>query len=911
MFVNLHTHSNYSHDGLDSVEDMVKQAAEYGHPALALTEHGNVASWPELQRQCAKYRIKPIYGMEAYVKEEGVKRLYHITLLVANGEGYKNMCELTRLGAASFKKVPRITFGQLYNHSAGIICLSGCLTSKAARAENVNDLHQHLLELKQAFGDRAYGEVQVHTHEQQRLHNARMRGLDVLPLVLTSDAHYAVAADKATYINRKSWGAQADFTGIDMHLYKGDDSEEAKRTLEIADRCDFDLPKSSNVYYRVPDAQKYVDHAYKRIANAPAVYKERLDYELDVIADFDTLDYFTLLAYILKLGRKRGIAFGPGRGSAAGCLFSYLLGITTVDPIKHGLLFERFLNPGRKGLPDIDVDVQTSRRGEFLRILKEEFGGNSVAQVATYLKNKTASALQEAQRCLDLDRDAVLKYSKLIPSDAGTPWTLQRCIEEIPEFRRMPAKLRTLATRLEGTVKGFGCHAAAIILAPGVVGQYPHYYAKSTEIPMLQWDMNDLEAMGLVKFDLLGLKTLDVQTGVEKRIGDKPKMTLKDRKTYDLIAKGQTMGVFQLESEGCQQLQRDIKVSNFNELAAVLALYRPGPMSTDMHKDFAKRKHKKPILNDTEKDLSETYGLMIYQEQAMALAQKHCGYTLAEADSLRKAIGKKIPEQMAMHESKFAEAGQQQLYDTIKGFAAYGFNKSHAVAYAMSSYASAYYKAHHPLEFWASYIDSQAKRDKMLRPVLENPELFGPPCWESVKECAIIDGKVRLPLKVLKGVGEKAIDAIAEIMPTSWDDMMERLPNKRVVNKKVQAVLASAGFSGVAPETYAPLLGLVIGDDPLIKKRKYYTNKRYGNTAKGGTKIPGYITALERFVSKKSGKALCRGTLTDEFGSISFLGYDNLFEELSCFKGTNTIVLLVGSAMDDGDTYWIKNVDLA
>jgi len=910
MFVNLHTHSNFSHDGLDTVETLVKQAAEYGQPALALTEHGNVASWPELKRQARKYGIKPIYGLEAYVKEEGVKKPYHITLLVADQEGYRSMIELTRIGAANYKKVPLITFEDIYRNSAGIICLSGCLTSKAAKCEDVNLLAAHLKELKDVFGDRAYAETQVHQHESQRLHNARIRGLDVLPCVLTADAHYANSSDKNTYINRKAWGTEADFRGIEMHLYQGDSSEEARRTLEIADRCTFDLEERKAVYYRVPNADKYVEFAYKRIATAPAIYKERLDYELDIINSFDVLDYFTLLAYILKLGRQAGITFGPGRGSAAGSLLSFLLNITTVDPIRHNLLFERFINPGRKGLPDIDIDVQTSKRSELLRLLQKAFGNDAVAQVATYSRNKSASALQEAQRCLDLDRDEVLAYTKLIPSDAGMPWTLQRCFDEIPEFKRINPKMRNLALRLEGTVKGFGCHAAAILLAPEVTTAYPHYYAKSAEVPMLQWDMSDLEAMGLVKFDLLGLKTLDVQSKTEARIGTPIKHTFKDRKTYSLIASGDTMGVFQLESDGCQQLQQDMQVSNFEELAAVIALYRPGPMSSGVHEEYANRKKRKTLLTGVEKDLSDTYGLLIYQEQAMQLAQKYCDYTLGEADSLRKAIGKKIPEEMAKHEAKFAAAGHQELYDSIKGFAAYGFNRSHAVAYAVNSYISAYYKAHYPLEFWAGYIDSQSDRDRMLRPVKASPELFGPPCWESISGCAIIDGKVRLPVAVLKGVGEKAIEELQRCQPASWADMMAKV-NKRVVNVRVQEALAKAGFADEVPTSYASILGLVISGDPLIQKRKYYTNKKYGTTAKPAKKTPGYITELERFVSKKSGSTFWKGLLTDEYGSLSFLCNDKIGENLSCFHGTDSILLVIGNPMNNGNTYWIDNLELA
>lgn len=645
------------------VEDIVQHVKAMGQTAVALTEHGNVSSWPELDRQCAKHGIKPIFGIEANINHEG--RIHHITLLAMDDAGIRSIYALVRRQQPpkGKLKVAWVTIEDVLALSEGVICLTGCLASMAARLD-VDGSILHVEALQKAFGDRLYAEVQAHTFPEQIEHNLRMRYIASvlgLPVVLTYDAHYLLKEEVDIYFDAKSWGDDVVHRDqYNMYYGNGDGQPDCDMTLEIAARCTAKLPKWVGDGYLQDDRSVVYDTITKALVNLPEQYKQRLEYELKVINDFECAGYFVLLHNIVAFGREMGIEFGPGRGSAAGSLLAYVLGITQVDPIEHGLYFERFLNPGRRTLPDIDIDIQGDRREEFLLALQAKYGANNVAQVCTYLQCKASAAILAAARCLGIDHNEAYKYSKIVPDDAGSKWSLQKCFDEVQEFSSMPKEWARLAMKLEGTVKAFGVHAAAIIIAPNVVNRLPTIALPSATLPVLCYDMDDLEKMGLVKFDLLGLKTLTMLSKIKQLTGQEYKVPLDDEATYELISKGDTFGVFQLDSEGCQDVQKQLKPHNISDLSLILAAYRPGPLMSGMVDQMIQNKENSTselIFDDLQETLGETYGTPLFQEQYMKAAQEVGGFSLSEGDLLRRAMGKKDASKMAELKAKFIEGG--------------------------------------------------------------------------------------------------------------------------------------------------------------------------------------------------------------------------------------------------------------
>lgn len=905
QFCHLHAHSNFSFDGMASVADIVAHVKSLGQTALALTEHGHVSSWPTLARECAKAGIKPIFGIEANINYNN--RIHHITLLAMDNTGIDSIYELVRRQRPPQGKLKAswVTLEDVLELNTGVICLSGCLASICARLPTYEEKLEHVRELHRAFGDRLYLETQAHTFGEQIEHNIVIRMLSnetgILP-VLTRDCHYLNEDEVEIYYSAKSWGAEVG----ERHHYKmyygpGDGTEEALRSVEIADRCNATLPlwQASGHLQLDPEPALEILRAYYR--QAPIAYKQRLKMEIDVIKSFDCLGYFVLLHDIIGFGNTLGIEFGPGRGSAAGSLVAYVLGITKVDPIQHGLYFERFLNPGRKSLPDIDIDVQGDKREEFLLALADRYGKGNVAQVCTYLSNQAASAILAAARALGINQNEAYVYSKVIPDEAGKKWSLDRCFSEITEFQNMHPDWAALSLKLEGTIKAFGVHAAAIIVAEDVVNKMPCNNLPSAVLPVLMYDMNDLEKMGLIKFDLLGLKTLTMLSKIQKITGIPYAAALDDKQTYDMIASGDTFGCFQLESKGCQEVQRMVKVDSLNDISAILAIYRPGPLSNGYHETYANNKHNGYEHSVTSRYLSDTYGVMIYQEQTMTLVKELCKYTPQEADDLRKAIGKKLPQEMEKHKERMESCGHGELYETIKGCAAYQFNKSHSVAYAHLTYWNAYAKCHHPAAWAAAYLETYED----VGICHTYPSLFGPPSIKGINKCHIEQGIVHLPMSVIPGIGPKVVGALLEHAPfTSMEDMFLRVPARKLNIKHKAAIVSALG----QVTTFAPLLGIVIGNDPITEKRGYYTNRGLGNTKDIKPKIPGYLYEAEKFVAKGSGKTWVRGTLIDELGSMEFLASEHLYETLLPFVKSSSIIVLSGQITNN--TFWLRDLSL-
>lgn len=910
VYVHLHAHSNYSADGLAAVSDIVNHVKGLGQTAVALTEHGHVSSWPELDRCCRKAGIKPIFGIEANIAYNN--RIHHLTLLCMDNTGIENVYALVRRQQPPKGKLKAnwVTLEDVLELSGGIICLSGCLASIVARLPTYEEKLEHIQLLQQHFGDRLYLEVQPHTFDEQVQHNAIIRQLATatgIPITLTHDAHYLTEEEVEVYFSSKSWGAEvgnrADYK---MYYGAGDNSPEALMSVEVANRCTATLPKWVKTgHLHLDDTEASTTIALYR-EKAKEEYAARLDMELKVIHEFECWHYFILLHDIIKYGQSQGIIFGPGRGSAAGSLVAYVLGITDVDPIKYGLYFERFLNPGRKALPDIDVDIQGDKREAFLSLLAERYGRNNVAQVCTYLQNQAGSAILAAARCLGIDHHEAYKYSKIIPNDAGKKWSLDKCFEEIPEFANIPEEWATLARKLEGTIKGFGVHAAAIIVAEDIINTMPCNSLPSATLPVVMYDMADLEGMGLIKFDLLGLKTLTMLSKIQERVGQSYKANLADGNTYSLISSGNTFGVFQMESSGCQEVQKAIKPDSIDDISAILALYRPGPLSNGYDKEYAHNKHNGYKKDNITSLLSDTYGIMIYQEQTMRLATELCRYTPAEADNLRKAIGKKLPEEMERHKIRMMRFGRGALYEKIKGCAAYQFNKSHSVAYAHITYYNAYAKTHHIHEWAAAYLETYED----LGIVHQHPQLFAPPCLQGINKCHISvadDGtkRVHLPMTCIPSLGPTTIAVLLEHAPYhNLEDMFARVPKAKFNVRHREAVVAALNNSS----TLAPILGVVLGTDPIISKRKYYTNKGLGNTKNVKFKVPGYLVDISKFVAKKSGRVWCKGVLVDELGKLEFMADESFYEAALPFVKTSAIVTL-DTNMTNG-TCWVRGITI-
>jgi len=813
-FTHLHVHTEYSMlDGAARVADVVAAAAADGQPALGITDHGNMYGILPFYQACQEHGIKPILGTEAYQAhdsrterpnrrgrvddtggdaEGGQKLYYHLTLLAEDNTGYKNLIQLSsRAFMEGYYYKPRVDWELLDQHSDGVIATTGCLGGHVL---------QHLLRgdeeaalkaagrLQDIFGrDNLFVEIQDHGLADQRRTNPQL--FDIArrigaPLLATNDSHYthrhdAVAHDALLCVQTGSQMSDPDrlkFTG-DNHYLKSaaemralfDGMEVAcDNSLWIAERCNVEITFGKPLLPEFPlpegfatDAD-YLRHltlegARKRWGDPlPEAAVERLAYELQVIADMGFSSYFLITWDLIRHARQSGIRVGPGRGSAAGCAVAYSLWITDLDPIRYDLLFERFLNPSRVSMPDIDMDFDSRYREEMIRYAAERYGRDHVAQIVTFSTIKARAAVRDAARVLGYPYAVGDKVAKAMPPLVmGRDTPLYACLERHDKFSdgyQMATDLRQMydddpdlrkvidvAKGLEGLRRQDGIHAAAVVITKDPLTDYLPIQRKPTagqdlaDAPVVtQYEMGGVEELGLLKMDFLGLRNLDVLSdtlalikslrGVELDIDAVP---LDDRLTLDLLCRGDSIGVFQLEGGPMRSLMRSLAPTCFEDVAALVALYRPGPMEVNMHNDYADRKNgRKPVEYfhpDAEELLADTYGLMIYQESVMRVSQRFAGYSLAEADNLRKACGKKKPELMAKERAKFvdgcaaagfAELGKP-LFDTIEGFANYAFNKSHSFGYGLVAYQTAYLKAHHPIEFLAALLTSvKANQDK-------------------------------------------------------------------------------------------------------------------------------------------------------------------------------------------------------
>ncbi|HET7353803.1 MAG TPA: DNA polymerase III subunit alpha, partial [Gaiellaceae bacterium] len=758
-FVHLHVHSEYSIlDGACRIPDLAKRAAELEMPAVSLTDHGSLAGAVDLYKAARKEGVKPVLGCEVYVTDDRhaqQKGQAHLTLLAETNEGYANLIRLSSLGyLEGYYYKPRIDWQLLEQHAAGLIALSGCLSGRVCKALEENrpaDAEAELDRLEQIIGrDRVYVELQnAHLDVQQRINPqlvelAEKRGL---PTVATGDVHYLRHEDARAHEallciqsgdslkNPNHWRFETDHfyfkTPEEMAADFPGRDDALRRTLEVAERCDVEielgrilLPKFDTPEGR--DAFEYLVElveagAAKRYGTVTPELRERLKFELKTIKEMGFSDYFLIVADLISFARRNGVSVGPGRGSSAGSLVAYCLEITDVDPIAYGLLFERMLNPGRKSMPDMDLDFSVEGRERVINYARERYGRDRVAQIITFGTMAARAAVRDAGRVLEHPYGVVDRIAKLIPEGPGQ--TLAECLKPGGELKQAydsdPAakEIVDLAQPLEGLTRQDGIHAAAVVIgAEPLVNLVPLQQKGADQEIVTQFSGTVIEEIGLLKIDFLGLRNLDVIDKACQLAGvDIATIPLDDRKTYEMLARGEAIGVFQFEGSGMREALRQIKPTEFDDLIAIVALYRPGPMA--YIPGYARRKNKQESVTYPDPRLKEitssSYGICIYQEQYMEIAKQIAGFSPAEADDLRKAIGKKIHSLMASLKTKFLEgcaasgtaAGvAQQLWADMEQAQDYSFNKSHAACYALISYRTAWLRANHPREYMAALI---------------------------------------------------------------------------------------------------------------------------------------------------------------------------------------------------------------
>ncbi len=794
-------------DGASRLDELVAAAVADKQPALGITDHGNMYGVLDFYRECKSQGIKPIIGTEAYMAHEsrherptrrgrvddtggdtdsGSKLYYHLTLLAENNQGYHNLIQLSSLAfLEGYYYKPRLDWELLQKYSSGLIATTGCLGGHVLQSLLRGDdkaAVEKAARLQDIFGrDNLFVELQDHGIPAQRETNPKLIEIAKkigAPLIATNDSHYTHRDDHTAHDallcvqtgamlsdpNRFKFEGEEHYlkSATEMRWLFRDYPEACNSTLWIAERANVDIEfdKMHLPDFPVPEGfandAEYLKHltflgAKERWGdNIPQAAQERLAFELKVIVDMGFASYFLIVWDLIKHARDHKIRVGPGRGSAAGCAVAYALRITDLDPIKYDLLFERFLNPSRVSMPDIDMDFDSRYRDEMIRYAAEKYGRDHVAQIITFGTIKARNAVRDAARVLGYPYSLGDKIAKSMPPLVmGRDTPLKYCFEEIPKHRdgyRAASELREMvnadadvkrvvevAMGLEGLKRSDGIHAAAVVITHNPLTEYlpiqrkpdPGQNAELSPV-VTQYEMHGVEALGLLKMDFLGLRNLDVITDTVEMVRanidptfDIDTAPIDDAETFALLARGDTIGVFQLESPPMRALLQSLLPNSFEDVAAVVALYRPGPMSANMHYDYAdyKNKRKEPAYfhPDAEQLLGDTYGLMVYQESMMRVAQKFAGYSLAEADNLRKACGKKIPEMMAKERdgfelgcenSGYGKALGKQLFDVIQKFADYAFNKSHAYGYGLVAYQTAYLKAHYPVEYMACLLSS-------------------------------------------------------------------------------------------------------------------------------------------------------------------------------------------------------------
>ncbi len=883
-FVHLHLHTEFSLlDGAIRLPALFSQAKEYGYQAIAKTDHGNLFGTIPFYEAAVAAGIKPIIGCEAYVapgsrrerKAKGAHEAgFHLVLLCMNQTGYKNLLRLITLANfEGFYWKPRVDKELLREYNEGLIALSACLHGEVAHSclqGNLKQARKLAEEYARIFPGRFYLEIQENDLPEQKIANQGLMEIAQelgLPLVATNDCHYLRAEDARVHDvllciqtnktvqdeNRLRFSTdKLYFTSPEEMLQRFSYAPEAVSiTREIAERCNLEIKLGQHHFPRFPrpegktyeemldiQAREGLKRRLRELSRGPGLaddehlYWQRLELELSVIKEMGFASYFLIVADFISWARKRGIPVGPGRGSAAGSLVAYAMGITNIDPLRYGLLFERFLNLERKSLPDIDVDFCMRRRGEVLQYVHQKYGGaDYVAQIATFGQMKARAVVRDVGRALGMSYPEVDRIAKMIPEELGI--TLDKAIAREPRLKEAAekdprvAELLSIARVLEGLPRHSSTHAAGVVISDAPLTEYVPLMKGDRDEIITQYDMKAIEKIGLIKFDFLGLKTLTIIATacqlVEKHQGvkvDPDKIPLDDPQTFRLLCQAETAGVFQLESSGMRDLLTRMKPSQFTDLIALVALYRPGPLESGMVDQFIKAKHGlepvRYIVPELEEILKETYGVIVYQEQVMKIASKLAGYSLGEADILRRAMGKKVPEIMAAQRERFVSGAiargipkdkAEVIFDLMEKFAGYGFNKSHSAAYALIAYQTAYLKAHFPVAYMAALLSYEmGDADQVVKYVNEcrrmGIEVLPPDINESDRDFTVVEDKIRFGLAAIKNVGEGAIDSILKARKegpfSSFEDFCLRVDLRKVNRRVIESLIKAGAFDSLS-----------------------------------------------------------------------------------------------------------------
>jgi len=895
-FVHLHVHSEYSLlDGACRVEDLCRRSADEGAPGIALTDHGVMFGAVDFYDTAKKHALVPIIGCEAYIAPRGrfdrtVRDEAHITLLAASDEGYKNLTALISKGfLEGYYYKPRIDMDLLAQHHAGLIVLSGCMSSLVASPLLKNDRETSKKNAKMfhdIFGDRFYMEIMRHGMPEEEVINTGLisiaRELNI-PLVATNDSHYLSRSDAQAHdvllcigtgktvqdTSRMKFFSDEFYvkSAAEMRELFADVPEACDNTLEIVKRIDIKIPEkvfylpdypvpktaaldvagvmaaslalqtdldparevdmSADDYLRLVCEQGLIARYGEERARTDEALRTRLEYELDVIISMGFSSYFLIVWDFIKFARDSDIPVGPGRGSAVGSVVSYCLKITDLDPIKFKLFFERFLNPERISMPDIDTDFCVERRDEVITYVTNKYGKDRVAQIVTFGTMAARAAIRDAGRALAIPLPDVDKVAKLIPSGPGG-LTIKVALEQISELKLMydmNPQIRRLvdtANSIEGLARHASTHAAGVVISKNPLMEHVPLVRIGDGDINTQYEMSDIERVGLLKMDFLGLRNLTVMKAAQDEIRrtthpdfDIAAIPDDDTRTYEMLTRAETLGVFQLESEGMRRVCTELRPSNLSDIIALVALYRPGPM--EWIPQYIAGKHGRVQLKyihpKLEPILNETFSIALYQEQIMQIARDIAGFTMGQADELRKVMGKKQKDKIPVYREKFIKGAEangisakiaEEIFAYVEPFAGYGFNKAHAAAYGWIAYQTAYLKANHPVAYFAALMTSvKDKTDKLVEYIDEAKKMgtpvLPPDINESFVDFAVVDSQIRFGLAAVKGVGGNAVQAILDARNeggkfADFFDCVRRVETKAVNRKAYEALIKCGAF---------------------------------------------------------------------------------------------------------------------
>jgi len=875
-FVHLHLHSQYSLlDGAIKFDELFDEVSKQGMSAVALTDHGNLFGAYDFYKLGKKNNIKPIIGCEVYITKDRTKKTpennktHHLTVLCMNLKGYENLCSLVSMGhLEGFYRKPRIDRELLFEKSEGLIVLSGCLNSEVCHnilKGKKDEALKIASEYKNVLGDRYFIEIQGTLLKEQIRVNSTLREIASklkIPVVATNDCHYLTkdcfdSHDALLCIQTNSLVKEEKrfrFSGNEFYLKSRSEmmlavdnyEESLENTLLIAERCNVEFNQSD---YRLPkigndnilsneNFESLIDESLDYKASEGLIpnseineYRKRIVHEMDIIKNMGFEGYFLVVSDFIKYAKSSNIPVGPGRGSAAGSLIAYLLDITEVDPIRHGLIFERFLNPERISMPDIDIDFCGEGRDEVIKYVTNKYGQDKVAQIGTFGTMSSKAVIKDVGRVLGFNFGDVNKITNLIPSFRGKVYSLDECYKKIKEFKTLInsssqfTELYKLGVKLENSVRHSSTHAAGVVISDESLDKMIPLYKGSRGETVTQYDMNAVEDLGFVKFDFLGLKTLTVIKKTKQFIESQgidisqilKKSDLNDKKIFALLSEGLTRGIFQIESSGMKDVLQNLKADKFDDLVALLALYRPGPLDSGMVEDYILRKNGKKSIDyptpELEEILKETHGLFVYQEQIMQTASILASFSLGDADLLRRAMGKKKASEMLAQKQKFMDGAKKNkisqkiavdIFDTMEKFAEYSFNKSHSTAYAYITFQTAFLKTYYPCEFMSALMSSEINlSEKIVSNIRECKEMgievLPPNINESGSGFTPLKESIRFGLNAIKNIGTNIVTNIITIREemggfTNLFEFLSLMDSRKMNKKSLESLITSGAL---------------------------------------------------------------------------------------------------------------------